>query len=168
MDRQQRALTSRFQYRQRVAPPGATVASAVTVRAVRRYTNHGGGPAEGALNSAVRALPVSSTRAGHPSAAQRAAMAATVDGSVIWLAAPSTTRSKSWVATLSAQRGSRARFFAFRVCPPVSNQKVPSTQRAPMPVTWGLPSGLIVVNQQVWRLGPPEPGAWAMPASSWA
>ena len=65
------------QYRQRVAPPGATVASAVAVSGVRRYTNHGGGPAEGALNSPVRALPVSSTRAGHPSAAQRAAIAAT-------------------------------------------------------------------------------------------
>src|SRR5450755_3360511 len=111
------------QYRQRVAPPGATVASAVAVCGVRRYTNHGGGPAEGALNSAVRALPVSSTRAGHPSAAQRAAIAATVDGSVIWQAVPSRTRSKSWVATLSAQRGLRARFLALRVCPPVSNQK---------------------------------------------
>ena len=32
---------------QRVAPPGSTVPSAVAARGVRRYTNHGGGPAEG-------------------------------------------------------------------------------------------------------------------------
>jgi hypothetical protein len=44
----------------------------------RRYTNHGSGPADGALYSAVSTLPVSSTRAGQPSAAQRAAIAETV------------------------------------------------------------------------------------------
>ena len=70
------------QNRQRVAPPGATVSSAVAVCKLRRYTNHGGGPAEGALKSAVIARPVSSTRAGHPAAAQRAAIAATTGGSV--------------------------------------------------------------------------------------
>jgi len=117
--------TDAVQNCQRVAPPGATVATAVAVRGVRRYTNQGGGRAEGALNSAVSAVPVSSTRAGHPPAAQRAAIAATVDESVTWLAVPSTTRSKSWVATLSAQRWSRERFFALRVRPPVSNQKAP-------------------------------------------
>ena len=36
-----------------------------------------------------------------------------------------------------------------RVCSPVSNQNAPSSQMAPMPVTCGLPSGLIVANQQV-------------------
>ena len=146
---QSASLPPQPQNRHRVAPPGSTVASAVAVRGVRRYTYHGGGPAEGALNSAVRALPVSSTRAGHPSAAQRAAIAATVGGSVIWRAVPSTTSSKSWAARLSAQRGSRARLRAFRVRSPVSNQKAPSAQRAPMPVTWGLASGLIVVSQHV-------------------
>ena len=35
--------------RQRVAPPGSTVATAVASRGVMRYTFHGGGPAEGAL-----------------------------------------------------------------------------------------------------------------------
>ena len=70
------------QNRQRVAPPGATVSSAVAVCKLRRYTNHGGGPAEGALKSAVIARPVSSTRAGHPAAAQRATIAATTGGSV--------------------------------------------------------------------------------------
>lgn len=51
------------------------------------------------------------------------------------------------MATLNAQRGSRARFLPFRVRAPVSNQNAPSSHRAPIPVTWGLPSGLIVVNQ---------------------
>jgi len=37
------------QKRHRVAPPGSTVPSAVALRGVRRYTNHGGGPADGAL-----------------------------------------------------------------------------------------------------------------------
>ena len=39
----------RFQNRHNVAPPGAVVATAVAFRAVRRYTNQGGGPADGAL-----------------------------------------------------------------------------------------------------------------------
>src|SRR5699024_1418290 len=38
------------------------------------------GPAEGALNSAVSAVPESSTDAGHPSAAHRAAIVATTSG----------------------------------------------------------------------------------------
>ncbi|EUA42349.1 hypothetical protein I553_6209 [Mycobacterium xenopi 4042] len=64
-------------------------------------------PADGALNSAVIARPLSSTRAGQPSAAHRAAIAATIAGSVIRWAVPSTTRSNSSVATLSAHRASR-------------------------------------------------------------
>ena len=60
---------------------------------VRRYTSHGGGPADGALNSAVRATPESSTSAGHPSARQRAAMSATASGSSTRCASPSTTTS---------------------------------------------------------------------------
>jgi hypothetical protein len=36
--------TKRTQKRQRVAPPGAIVETAVAVRASRRYTSHGGGP----------------------------------------------------------------------------------------------------------------------------
>src|SRR3954447_16481790 len=77
---------------QRVAPPGSIVATAVAVRAVIRYTDHGGGPADGALKSAVSAVPLSSTRHGHPSSAQRRAMPATVCGSVTLAAFPSTTR----------------------------------------------------------------------------
>src|ERR1700733_10269931 len=124
-----------YPFRHRVAPPGSTVRRAVDVSGARRYTNHGGGPADGALNSAVRATPVSSTRAGQPAAAHRSAMAETVGGSVTMRAVPSTTRSNSWAATLSVQRGSRARFLPFRVLAPVSNQNTPSTQRAPTAVT---------------------------------
>src|SRR5439155_25651288 len=127
------------QNRQRVAPPGSTVPSAVATRGARRYTYHGGGPADGALNSAVRASPVSPTRAGKPSAAHRAAMSATVGRSVTLWASPSTTRSKSWTAMLKVHRGSRARFLAFRVRSPVSNQNAASTHSAPTPVTCGLP-----------------------------
>ena len=47
-------------------PARLTVAAATAVAAVIRYTVHGGGPADGALYSAVRARPVSSTRAGQP------------------------------------------------------------------------------------------------------
>ena len=36
---------------------------------------------------------------------------------------------------------------------------------APMPLTWGRPSPSIVASQQVWRSGPPVPGAWVSPAS---
>src|SRR4029077_3148504 len=133
----------------RVAPPGSTVATAVALRGTTWYTYQGGGPADGALYSAVSAKPVSSMRAGHPAAAQRAAICATVAGSSTLRASPSNTTSNSLVATLKAQRGSRARFFAFRVWSPDSNQKVPSANSAPMPVTWGLPFGLIVVNQTV-------------------
>src|SRR5437879_5406068 len=46
------------QKRQRVAPKGSTVPTAVPRLGTRRYTNHGGGPADGALYSAVSAWPV--------------------------------------------------------------------------------------------------------------
>src|SRR5258706_3336056 len=114
-----------------------------------RYTNHGGGPADGALYSAVSAAPVSSTRAFFLSAAHRTAMSATVEGSLTLLAAPSNVRSNSCVATVILQRGSRAMFLAFRVRSPVWNQKAPSTQRPPTAVTCGLPSRSIVANQHV-------------------
>src|SRR5437660_11873843 len=45
------------QKRQRVAPKGSTVPSAVARLGSRRYTSHGGGPADGALYSAVSAWP---------------------------------------------------------------------------------------------------------------
>ena len=151
--------------RHRVAPPGSTVCRAVARSRVMRYTTQGGGPAEGALNSAVRAAPDSSTRAGQPWAFHLFAMVVTVSVSRTCSALPSTTRSNACVARLNVQRGSLARFLPFRVCSPVSNQNVPSTHNAPTPVTWGLPSGLRVANQQVCRSGPPDPGAWDTPSS---
>jgi len=36
----------------------------------------------------------------------------------------------------------------------------PSTLITPSGLTCELPSGLLVVNQAVWRPGPPVPGAW--------
>ena len=50
-----------------------------------RYTDHGGGPADGALKSAVSAMPESSTPAGQPPSAHLAAIAATTVGSVTTL-----------------------------------------------------------------------------------
>jgi len=76
-------------------------------------------------------------------------MSATMAGSVIRLASPSTTRSNASVARLMAQRGSRARFRPLRLPWPVSNQKQPSAHSAPTPLTCGLPSALIVDSQQV-------------------
>ena len=93
-------------------------------------------------------------------------MAATVAGSVTRATSPPTARSNSRADTLSVQRGSRARFRPLRVSRPVSNHQKPSAHSAPMPVTCGLPSGLIVASQQVCRSGPPVPGAWLRPASS--
>ena len=137
------------------------VRSPVAVRGTSSYTNHGGRPAEDALNSAVNAEPLSSTLTGQPSAAHREAIAATTVASVTRCESPSTTRSNSSVDTLSVHRGSRLRFLPFRVSPPVSNQNLPWTHKAPMPVTGGggLPSLLMVANQYVCRPGPPVPGA---------
>ena len=106
-----------------MAPPGSTVSRAVAVLGASRYTNQGGGPADGALYSAVIATPDSSTSAGQPPAAQRAAMVATVGASVTRLASPSTTRSNSYVATLIVQRGSWARFRPSRDCLPERGEK---------------------------------------------
>ena len=45
-----------------------------------------------------------------------------------------------------------------RLAWPVSNQKQPSAHSAPIPVTCGLPSALIVASQLVCRPGPPASG----------
>src|SRR5439155_20701200 len=151
-----------LQKRQRVAPPGSTVSTAVADPGVMRNTCQGGGPADGALYSAVSAIPDSSGRACQPSSFHRFAKSATTAGSVTRCASPSTTRSNSSVATASVQRGSRARLRPLRERSPVSNQNASSTHTAPTPVTWGLPSGSIVASQHVWRFGPPVPGAWGI------
>jgi hypothetical protein len=112
------------------------------------------------------ASPESSTRAGQPPSAHRSAIAATIAGSFTMCASPSITKSKSWSAMLNVQRGSRSRFLPLRVLASVSNQNAPSTHSAPIPVTCGLPSLLIVANQHVCRFGPPVPGACGKPPSS--
>ena len=111
------------------------------------------------------ARPLSSGCAGQPPSAQRAAIAATVSGSVTGSAVPSTTRSNSCVATAMEHFGFWARLRAFRVPGPVWNQYVSSTQSAPTAVVCGVPSGSTVVSQDECRLGPPESGACVTPLS---
>src|SRR5258708_5084477 len=48
---------ARFPNRQRVAPDGSAVATPNAVAGLTTYRSHGGGPALGALNAAVRAGP---------------------------------------------------------------------------------------------------------------
>src|SRR5947209_20609697 len=108
-----------------VAPPPPVVPSAVARCVVTLYRCHGGGPADGALNGAVIAVPLSSTRHGQPSSAKCLAILATVAGSVTFAAVPSTTRSNSWTPTLIEQRGSRATLRPLRLCSLVTNHHVP-------------------------------------------
>src|SRR4051812_12946115 len=98
-------------------------------------------------------VPEASGSAGHPLFAHNAAISATTDGSVTRRASPATITSKPFVATLIAQRGSRATFFALRVPAPVWNQHEPACQSAPTLVTCGLPSAFSVVSQNVERFG---------------
>src|SRR6478609_8347897 len=98
-------------------------------------------------------VPESSGCAGHPLCAHNAAISATIAGSVTRRASPETITSKAFVATLIAQRGSRATFFALRVRSPVWNQHEPACQSAPTLVTCGLPSAFRVVSQNVERFG---------------
>jgi len=48
------------QKRKRVSPPGSAVAVTIAERGSMRYTFHGGGPCDGALNGAVMPEPLSS------------------------------------------------------------------------------------------------------------
>src|ERR1700704_5419733 len=98
-------------------------------------------------------VPESSGWAGHPLFAHKAAISATIFGSVTRRASPATITSKAFVATLIVQRGSRATFFALRVRSPVWNQHEPACQSAPTLVTCGLPSTFRVVSQNVERFG---------------
>src|SRR3954447_11952553 len=131
-----------------------------------RYTFHGGGPCDGALNGAVMPEPLSSGSAGHPLSAHAVAIRATLPRSVTRAASPSTTTSASRIDTAMEQRGSRATLRALRVLRPVWNQNAPSTQRAPTAVTCGLPSSLTVVSHVVRALW--ASGAGADPSSSFS
>ena len=90
--------------------PNTTVAD----RGSMRYTFHGGGPCDGALNGAVMPEPPSSGSAGQPSSAHAFAMRATRPGSVTRVASPSMTTSASRIDTEIEQRGSRATLRPFR------------------------------------------------------
>src|SRR3954471_13203826 len=131
-----------------------------------RYTFHGGGPCDGALNGAVMPDPASSGSAGQPLSAQAFAMRATRPGSVTRVASPSMTTSPSRIDTATEHRGSRTTLRPLRVPAPVWNQNAPSTQSAPTAVTCGLPSSLMVHNHVVRVFA--ASGVGAEPASSFA
>src|SRR5215213_276041 len=133
----------------RVRPPGSVLNATVAERGSTRYTCHGGGPCDGALNGAVMPDPLSSGSAGQPVSAHALAARATTAGSVTRAASPSMTTSASRIDELIEQRASRATLAAFRVPEPVWNQNAPSSQRAPTAVTCGLPSLFTVASQVV-------------------
>src|SRR5947209_4963202 len=83
------------QNRKRVRPPGSVPNVTIAERGSMRYTFHGGGPCDGALNGAVMPEPLSSGSAGQPLSAHALATRATALGSVTRAASPSTTTSAS-------------------------------------------------------------------------
>src|SRR5262250_1438210 len=131
-----------------------------------RYTFHGGGPCDGALNGAVMPDPLSSGSAGQPLSAHAFAIRATVPVSVTRAASPSITTSASRIDTAIEHRGLRATLRPLRVLAPVWNQNVPSAQRAPTAVTCGLPSSLTVDSHVVREFA--ASGRGADPASSFS
>src|SRR5207253_10903475 len=70
------------QNRKRVRPPGSVPNVTIAERGSMRYTFHGGGPCDGALNGAVMPDPLSSGSAGQPLSAHAFATRATALGSV--------------------------------------------------------------------------------------
>src|SRR5438105_12380205 len=137
------------QNRKRVRPPGSVPNVTIAERGSMRYTFHGGGPCDGALNGAVMPDPLSSGSAGQPLSAHAFAIRASAPGSVTRVASPSITTSASRIDTAIEHRGSRATLRPFRVPAPVWNQNVPSSHMAPTAVTCGLPSSLTVDSQVV-------------------
>src|SRR6185369_9980103 len=156
----------RRQNLKRVRPPGSTPDTTVADRGSTRYTFHGGGPCDGALNGAVMPDPVGSGSAGQPWSAHACAMRATASRSVTRFASPSITTSASRTDTATEHRGSREMLRALRVPEPVWNQNAPSNHRAPTGVTCALPSSLTVVSHVVRELI--ASGAGADPASSFS
>src|SRR4051794_20714103 len=150
----------------RVRPPGSTPSTTVAERGPTRYTFHGGGPCDGALNGAVIPVPPSSGSAGQPSSAHALGTRATTPGSVTRAASPSITTSASRIDTAIEQLGWRSTLRPLRVCAPVWNQNVPSNQIAPTAVTCGVPSSLTVASHLVRELCASASGA--DPASSFS
>src|SRR6516164_1218823 len=140
---------AQHQNRNRVRPPGSAAKATIAERASMRYTFHGGGPCDGALNGAVMPDPLSSGSAGQLLSAHAFAIRATAPGSVTRAASPSITTSAVADRHCDEHRGSRATLRPFRVPAPVWNQNVPSRHRAPTAVTCGLPSWLTVASQVV-------------------
>src|ERR1700748_2508238 len=95
-----------------------------------RYTFHGGGPCDGALNGAVMADPLPSGSAGQPWSAHAFATRPSAPGSVTRAASPSMTTSAPRTDTATEHRRSRATLRPYRVPAPVWNQNVPSSHRA--------------------------------------
>src|SRR5438067_1633918 len=124
----------------RLRPPGSVPSATVADRGSMRYTLHGGGPCDGALNGAVMPEPLSSGSAGQPLSAHAFAMRATAPGSVTRAASPSMTTSAPRTDTGIEHRGSRATLRPFRVPAPVWNQNLPPSHWAPTAVTCRLPS----------------------------
>src|SRR5436190_13513654 len=154
------------QKRKRVRPPGSVAETTIAERGSMRYTFHGGGPCDGALNGAVMPDPLSSGSVGQPLSAHTFAMRATVPGSVTRVASPSITTSASRIDTATEHRRSRVTLRPLRVPAPVWNQNVPSTQRAPTAVTCGLPSWLTVDSHVVREFA--ASGRGVDPASSFS
>src|SRR5262245_61266806 len=152
------------QNRKRVRPPGSAARVTTAERGSMRYTFHGGGPCDGALNGAVIPVPPPSGSAGQPLSAHAFAMRASAPGSVTRTASPSITTSASRIDTATEHRGSRATLRPVLVPAPVWNQNAPSSHRAPTAVTCGLPSWLTVDSQVVREFA--ASGAGADPASS--
>src|SRR5262245_3320062 len=69
--------SGRRQNLKRVRPPGSVPSPTTADRGSMRYTFHGGGPCEGALNGAVMPDPLSSGSAGQPLSAHALARRAT-------------------------------------------------------------------------------------------
>src|ERR1700685_2667127 len=129
-----------------------------------RYTFHGGGPCDGALNGAVMPVPPASGSAGQPLSDHAFAIRASATWSVTRAASPSITTSASRTDTATEQRGSRVTLRPFRVSVPVWNQNASSSHSAPTAVTCGLPSSLPVPSHVVREFR--ASGAGADPASS--
>src|SRR6202021_2633900 len=148
----------------RVRPPGSAAKVTMAERGSMRYTFHGGGPSDGALNGAVMPDPLSSGSAGQPLSAHAFATRASAPGWVTRAASPSTTMSAPRTDTATEHRGSRATLRPFRVPAPVWNQNALLSHRAPTAVTCGLPSSLTVDSQVVRAFN--ASGAGAAPAAS--
>ena len=93
------AAPSQRQNRNRVRPPGSVAKVTIAERGSMRYTFHGGGPCDGALNGAVMPCPLSSGSAGQPLSAHALAVRASAPGSVTRLASPSMTTSAPRIDT---------------------------------------------------------------------